>query len=101
MPSPVVSGWTKLNASFAWTTFAAGVWFFAVCVVWLSLIGDWDDPHPPNPIAAWSVALASMAAILLIAWRLRFRVVRYVALASLPLQFAWWLFMIPKAGIPN
>jgi membrane protein DedA with SNARE-associated domain len=91
----------KFAGFVAWAMLGTAVWFLAVVIVWMSLVGDWDDPHPPNPIAAWSVALTSIAAIVVIGWSLRVRAVRYAALGSLPLQFAWWLFMIPKAGIPN
>ncbi|WP_420621985.1 hypothetical protein [Candidatus Poriferisodalis sp.] len=42
-----------------------------------------------------------MATIAVIGWCMRVRVVRYAALASLPVQLAWWAFMIPNAGIPN
>ena len=84
-----------------WLLMSAGIVLLMSMVVWLSLVGDWDEPHPPNPIAAWSVALISMAAVTLAGWRARFRFMRYAALVSLPLQFGWWLFMIPKAGLPN
>lgn len=101
VPPRVLSGWAKLGAFVAWVLFGAAVWFLSQAVVFMGLVGDWDDPHPPNPIAAWSVVLISMTAIVMIGWSLRVRAVRYAALASLPLQFAWWLLMIPKAGIPN
>ena len=94
-------GWGKFGDFVAWVLIGGAVWFLSGVVVFMMLVGDWDQPHPPNPIAAWSVVLISMVAIVVIGWRLRVRAVRFAALASVPVQFAWWLFMIPKAGIPN
>ena len=86
----------------AWVLSGAVVWFSSNVVVWMGLIGDWDDPHPPNPIAAWSVAVISMAVITLIARSMRLRAVLYTAFAMLPVQLVWWgLFVIPNAGIAN
>ena len=86
----------------AWVGSGAVVWFFSTLIVWMGLIGDWDDPHPPNPIAAWSVAAISMAAITLIARSMRVRAVLYTAFAMFPLQLAWWgLLVIPNAGIAH
>ncbi|WP_419554684.1 hypothetical protein [Candidatus Poriferisodalis sp.] len=101
VPPQELGGWSKFGRLTAWALWSAFVWWWSFVVVWMGLIGDWDDPHPPNRIAAWSVALISMATIAVIGWRMRVRVVRYAALASLPVQLAWWAFMIPKAGIPN
>ncbi|WP_419921327.1 hypothetical protein [Candidatus Poriferisodalis sp.] len=86
----------------AWVLSGALVWFYSAVIVWMSLVGDWDDPHPPNPIAAWSVAAISMAAITLIARSMRVRAVLYTAFAMLPVQLvSWGLFVIPNAGIAN
>lgn len=101
VPSREAAGWTKLGRLVAWALWGAAVWFLGTVIVFMGLIGDWDNPHSPNPIAAWSVALISIAATVVIGWSLRVRVVRYAALASLPVQLAWWVLMIPKAGIPN
>lgn len=81
------------------STFIVG---FATVIVSMSLVGDWDDPMPPNPIAAWSVAVAAAAATVLIALHTKARSLIIASIVALPLQALYWASLVmPAAGQPN
>lgn len=75
---------------------------FATVIVTASLVGDWDDPMPPNPIAAWAVAGTAAVATVLIARRTKVRSLMIASTAALPLQALYWaLLVMPAAGRSN
>lgn len=78
------------EAWIVWLTSSAVIVFVATLLVGGVLVGDWDDPVPPNPAASWSIALLAAVLTLLIAWRTRSRSVKVGAVLALPLQALLW-----------
>lgn len=92
----------KRDAWVIWAVLSLCIVVFAAIVVTMSLVGDWDDPMPPNPVAAWSVAGIAAASTLFVAWRTRNRWVMKTAIVAVPLQALYWVLMVmPAAGQPN
>ncbi|MDE0133442.1 MAG: hypothetical protein OXM54_01260 [Acidimicrobiaceae bacterium] len=85
-----------------WIVLSAFIVGFATLIVSMSLVGDWDEPMPPNPIAAWSVAGAAAVAMVLIARHTKVRSLMIASIVALPLQALYWaLLVMPAAGQPN
>jgi len=85
-----------------WIVLSAFIVGFSTVIVGMWLVGDWDDPMPPHPIAAWSVAGAAAAATVLIARHTKVRSLMIASIVALPLQASYWaLLVIPAAGQPN
>lgn len=90
------------DAWILWAVVSVCVLVFATMIVTMSLVGDWDDPMPPNPVAAWSVAGVAAASTWFVAWRTRNRSVVKAAIVAIPLQALYWaLLVMPAAGQPN
>ena len=90
------------DAWFTWAVVSLCIVVFATMIVTMSLTGDWDDPMPPNAIAAWSVAGTAAMAAVLIARCTKVRSIMIASIVAIPPQALYWaLLVMPAVGEPS